>query len=311
MCPKKSEWESLEHQQFRGLYHRGFCGVKAGQCVTFHRQKPKIAPKTTMLIVLIRPRVTTARPAGPHTSLLRCRSGSERCLPLIHLFNGSIADCSSSAPAFSDSAIPFMSSALPSGCSASAALARSCSIKSIARARTRSSLSSKARINGSTDPGGADCAHVSSARSRVPTSGESSSLAIHAGTTKDSGEFSGLVDGTDTARGLSPRGTVSFPKAELVPSTEAMGTGLAAGATGATGLLSDDGPCLERGGPFTLARGPRFDALSGEVCPQPASPVRSIRLRRNARHDRDGRMFSDRSGGAQMIRCVDTGGIVA
>lgn len=61
-----------------------------------------------------------------------------------------------------------------------------------------------------------------------------------------------------------------------------------------------DGLCLERGGPPTLARDSRFGALSDEVCPQPTSPARSIRLKRSAWHDRDGRMHLDLSDDAGM-----------
>ena len=105
--------------------------------------------------------------------------------------------------------------------------------------------------------------------------------------------------------------TVSFPDGIPGLSPEARGTGLAAGVTGVNGLLPGDGPCLDRGGPPTLARDPRLGALSDEVCPQPVSPVRNIRLRSSARYNRDGRMSSDRSGDVELIRCVGTGGIAA
>ena len=181
----------------------------------------------------------------------------------------------------------------------------------MALALTRSSLSSKARINGSTAPGGADCAHVSKARSRVPTSGESSSLAIHAGTTRALSESADLVDGTGVALGFPPPGTIPFPATLSVLFPETRGTGAAAWVTGVNGLLPDDGPWLEGGSAPTLARDSRLGVLSGEAYPQPASAIRSIRLRNSAGHDRDGRMFSDRSGGAKTIRCAGTGCIAS
>jgi len=93
---------------------------------------------------------------------------------------------------------------------------------------------------------------------------------------------------------------------------EARGKGLAAGVIGS---LPGDAPCLDRGGPPTLARGSRFGAWSDEAGPQPDSPVRSIGPRSQARrghsrrtHGRDGRVSSALSGnvveaGAGMV-CV-------
>ena len=156
----------------------------------------------------------------------------------------------------------------------------SSSSNSIARAWTRSSLSLRARINGPTAPGGADCAQVSRARSRTPTSGESSSLAIHLGTTWPSTRCAGSEDGTGPAWGLSPPGTVPLPDAEPVPFTEARGTGLAAVVKGS---LRGNGLCLDRDSPSGLARGSRLGALSDEAGPQPASPARSSRLRSSTR----------------------------
>ena len=40
--------------------------------------------------------------------------------------------------------------------------------------------------------------------------------------------------------------------------------------------MRGDGPCLDRGGPPTLARDSRFSALSDAAGPQPASPAKSI-----------------------------------
>jgi hypothetical protein len=76
-------------------------------------------------------------------------------------------------------------------------------------------------------------------------------------------------------------------------------------AAGVNGSLRGDGPCLERGGPLTLARDSRLGALSDEAGPQPASPARNIRLRSSARrghnrrrHGRDGLMSLGLSDGA-------------
>jgi hypothetical protein len=159
--------------------------------------------------------------------------------------------------------------------SASAFGSQSCSINCCDRVRTRSSLSSKARINGATAPGGADCAQVSRAWSRTRTFGELSLWAIHSGTTRPSTGCPGSEDRTGTAWGLSPPGTVPVPDAEPVPFTEPRGTGLAARVTGANGSLRGDGPCLDRGGPPTLARDSTLGALSDEAGPQPASPTSS------------------------------------
>lgn len=235
-----------------------------------------------------------------HLSLVgRLSFGPERCPRLIRWINRSIINLLSPYHA-----IPFVDPTRPPyfSASASAARAHSCSINSIARARTRSSLFSYARINGSIDPGGADCAQVSKARSLVPTSGESRSLAIHAGTTSTSTGTAGFEDGTGAAEGLSPPRTIPFPDAEPVPLTEARGTELAARVNGS---LRGDGLCSGRGGPPALARGPRFGALSDEAGPQPASPARSIRLMNGARRGysrrrrgRDGCMSSNLSGDA-------------
>jgi len=106
--------------------------------------------------------------------------------------------------------------------------AHSCSSNCCARARTRSSLSSKARINGSTAPGCADCAQVSRAWSRTRTFGELSFWAIHSGTTRPSTGCPGSEDRTGTAWALSPPGTIPVPDAEPVPLTEARDKELAA-----------------------------------------------------------------------------------
>jgi len=79
--------------------------------------------------------------------------------------------------------------------------------------------------------------------------------------------------------------------------TEARDEGLDAGGDAS---LRGDGPCLDRDGPLTLARGPRFGALSDAAGPQLASPPRTIRLRDIARHSRDERMSPDLSGDAAM-----------
>lgn len=186
-------------------------------------------------------------------------------------------------------------------------LAQSCSINCCASALTRSSLSSKARMNGSTAPGGADRAQASRARSRTRTFGELSFWAISSGTTKPSTGCPGSEDGTGAAWGRSTPVTVSFPDGIPGLSPDARGTGLAAWVTGANGLLAGAGLGLDRGGPPTLARDSKLGALSEEVCPQPTSPARSVRLRSSARRDRDGRMSSDRSGSAKTIRCAGTG----
>jgi len=170
------------------------------------------------------------------------------------------------------SAIPVAYSPAPRYFSASVFRPQSCSINCCARARTRSSLSSKARINGSTAPGGADCAQVSRARSRTRTFGELSFCAIHSGTTRPSTGCPGSEDRTGTAWGLSPPGTVPVPAAASVPFTKARDTGLAAGVNAS---LRGDRPCLERDGPLTLARDSRLGGLSEAAGPQPASPTSS------------------------------------
>jgi len=119
--------------------------------------------------------------------------------------------------------------------------------------------------------------------------------AIHSGTTRPSTGCPGSEDRTGTAWALSPPGTIPVPAAEPVPLTEARDRGIAAWVNES---LRGDGPCLERGGPSTLARDSRLGALSDEAGPQPASPARSIRLRSIVRHDRDRRIFSGLSGGA-------------
>ena len=179
---------------------------------------------------------------------------------------------------------PIVHPTLPTYCSASAERAQACSINSIARARTRSSVFSKARINGSTAPGGADCAQVSRARILVPTSGESRSLVIHVGTTRGFSEPSDSVDGANTVGRFSPIGMVSFPAAVPDKFPKVRDTGFGAGVNE---LLLGNGSCLGRNGVPTFARDPMFCVLSDEVCPQPASPVRSIRLRSITRFSRN------------------------
>ena len=192
----------------------------------------------------------------------------------------------------------------PSYSSAAAFLAQSCSSSCCASARTRSSLSSKARMNGSTAPGGAVCAQASRARSRTRTFGELSFWTISSGTTKPSTGCSGPEDTTDTGWELSPPGTVPIPDVEPVPLTEAMGTGLSAWMAGVDELLLDDHGFDDAAGPLALARDSRFGALSDEAGPQPASPARTTRLRSNLRRGSsrfgygcDGGMSSGLSGG--------------
>ena len=189
----------------------------------------------------------------------------------------------------------FLYPTTPSYCSESAVLAQSWSINSIARARTRSSLFSKARINGSTAPGGADCAQVSRARSLVPTSGESRSWVIHVGTTRGFSSSVGLVGWTGATAGPSAPGIIPFPDAAAGSFPEVRDSELAAGVAEATRSVPGDGPCLGRGCSPAPARAPRFDVLSDEACPQPARPVRNTRLRSIAMHDRDKCMFVDLS----------------
>lgn len=174
--------------------------------------------------------------------------------------------------------------------SASAFLAQSCSINCCARARTRSSLSSKARMNGSTAPGGDSRAQASRALSRTSTFGELSFWAINSGTTKPSIGCPGPKDGLGTAWGLFPPGTAPFSDAVSTPLIEARGAGLAAGVTEVNRLLLGDGPCLERGGPPTPVRDSRFGALSDVAGPQLASPVKNSRLT-NAMYGRDCHML--------------------
>ena len=193
---------------------------------------------------------------------------------------------------------------MPSCFSASAFLAQSCSINCCANARTCSSLSSKARMNGSIAPGGASRAQASRARSRTRTFGELSFWVISSGTTKPSTGCPGAEERSGAVLGLTPPGAVPFPEATPDSFPEARGIEIAAWPTGVNELLPGDEPCLDRGCPPTLARDPRLGALSDEVCPQPTNPARSIRLRSSARYDSDGRMSSDRSGGAKTIRCT-------
>ncbi len=127
----------------------------------------------------------------------------------------------------------------------------------------------------------------------MPASGEVSSLAIHAGTTKGGSVSVGLVDGVGSAEGLPSPGTVSFPDAATVSFPEVRGPGLEARVAEVNGLLPGDGLCLETDGPPTLPLGPRLGELSDEAGPQPATAVRSIRLRSIPRHDRDGPMSLD------------------
>ena len=131
----------------------------------------------------------------------------------------------------------------------------------------------------------------------MPTSGESSSLAIHVGTSRGSGESAGL-DGIGTARGLSLPGSVPFPATISVLFPEAIDAGFVVGVTEVNELLPGDGPCLERGDSLTLAWDSRLDTLLDEACPQPASPATNIRPRRSAKRDCDGHMFSGLSGEA-------------
>jgi hypothetical protein len=227
--------------------------------------------------------------------LVHCSSLAARDESFVEALN-----CSTITPLSPYHAVPFVYPPTPPYCSASAFRAQSCWINCCARARTRSSLSSKARINGSTAPGGADCAQVSRARSRTRTFGELSLWAIHSGTTRPSTGCPSSEDRTGTALGLSPPETVPVPDAEPFPFPEARGAGLASVVAGMNESLRGDEPCLDRDDPSTLALGPRFGALSDEAGPQPASPARNSRLRGIARHSRDGRMSLDLSGGASM-----------
>ena len=181
--------------------------------------------------------------------------------------------------------LPQLRIPLPRYCAASAFFAQSCSINCCARARTRSSGSSKARIKGSTAPGGADCAQVSRALSRTRTFGELSFWAIHSGTTRPSTGCPGSYDRTGIAWGLSPPGTVPVPDTEPVPLTEVRGKGLAAGVNAS---LRGGGPGLPRNCPSLFAFGPRFGGLSDVAGPQAAGPARNSTLRRTARRNRGG-----------------------
>lgn len=169
--------------------------------------------------------------------------------------------------------------------SASAARAQFCSINSIALARTRSSLFSKARINGSSAPGGAVCTHLSNARNLVPISGDSRSLAIQAGTTRGSSASAGLEEETGTDWGPCPPGAVPFPEARPTSLPDATGTEVAAWVTGGISLLLGNELCLERAASLPLARDTEFGELSDDAGPQLASPARNIRLRSGVRHD--------------------------
>jgi hypothetical protein len=203
-------------------------------------------------------------------------------LPMKQCFNGSIVNSSVNGAMGQSSIVPRLPhyplfpvyvSHYPAYFSASAFRAQSCSINCCALARTRSSLSSKARINGSTAPGGADRAQVSRARSRTRTFGELSFWAIHSGTTGPSTGCPGSEDRTGTAWGLSPPGTGPFPDTAPISFPEARGTELAAWVTGVNGSLRGEGPGLERVDPPTLARDSRLGALSDETGPQPVSPT--------------------------------------
>jgi len=131
----------------------------------------------------------------------------------------------------------------PTSASAACARTQSCSISSSARAWTPPSSSSSARISGSTAPVGACCPQRSKAWSRTRTSGESRSLAIHAGT---------------------PRGSAG--RASLGPTgerPEARSDGLAASGTGSWGdgrLFCETGG--DSDGPPRLACGSRLGAWS-------------------------------------------------
>lgn len=177
--------------------------------------------------------------------------------------------------------------------SASAFLAQSCSINCCARARTRSSLSSKARMNGSTAPGGASRAQASRALSRTSTLGELSFWAIDSGTTKPPTVCPGSEDRTGPVEGLSPPGTVPIPDAGPGPLTEASDESL---DDGGDASLRGNGPCLDKGGSPILVFCPRFGALSDTGDPQAVSPPRSIKLRSSARW-RHGRCRDGCSGG--------------
>ena len=83
--------------------------------------------------------------------------------------------------------------------------------------------------------------------------------------------------------------------------------GFTVGETGVTELLPVDGLSLETGGAPTLARGPRLGGLSDEVCPHPANPIRSIRLKNSTGRNCDGRKSPYHSDSAEKMRGVGTG----
>ena len=95
-------------------------------------------------------------------------------------------------------------------------------------------------------------------------------------------ESARLGDEAETTWRRSPPGGVPIPDAAPVPSTEARGTGLAAGVTRVNESVRGDGLCCETGGdsdgPPTAERDAGFAARSDEAGPQPASPTSSTAI---------------------------------
>ena len=89
----------------------------------------------------------------------------------------------------------------------------------------------------------------------------------------------GFVDAAAPASRLSPPVSPPFPGAGPVVFPEARDTGFPFAATGAMESLSGDEPCVEMDDSLTFTRCPRFDMLSEDAGPQPASPARRIRFR--------------------------------
>ena len=95
-------------------------------------------------------------------------------------------------------------------------------------------------------------------------------------------ESARLGDEAETTWRRSPPGGVPIPDAAPVPSTEAHGTGLAAGVTRVNESVRGYGLCCETGGdsdgPPTAERDAGFAARSDEAGPQPASPTSSTAI---------------------------------